>query len=160
MTPGEYHNLVLPVYGLMLRHASGMLGGDAQDAVQEVMVKLWEQHRQLSPDINVAAYCLKAIHNHCIDIIRKNHAVTVDVLTIADTEPEPGGDNARLLDSLDHAIDTLREPALTIIKMSLAGHSGKNIAQATGLSPENVRQILSRSRRQLRTYILSNTQRS
>jgi RNA polymerase sigma factor (sigma-70 family) len=44
----------------------------AQDIVQEVFIKFYENSRHLSAANNVKAYLLKTVSNACIDHIRKN----------------------------------------------------------------------------------------
>ena len=44
----------------------------AQDIVQEVFIKFYENSRYLSAANNVKAYLLKTVSNACIDYIRKN----------------------------------------------------------------------------------------
>ncbi|WP_163325307.1 RNA polymerase sigma factor [Draconibacterium mangrovi] len=44
---------------------------DAQDAVQDVVLKLWKNRRLLDNAKNLESYCLNAVKNLCFDVLRK-----------------------------------------------------------------------------------------
>ncbi len=44
---------------------------NAEEVVQEVFVKLWEAHNELSIKLSINAYLYKAVHNRCINLL--NH---------------------------------------------------------------------------------------
>ncbi|MCA1756391.1 MAG: hypothetical protein LC649_02905 [Bacteroidales bacterium] len=44
---------------------------EARDAVQEVMIKLWQRRRQLGSHPNPSGYACLATRNHCLDLLRK-----------------------------------------------------------------------------------------
>lgn len=39
----------------------------AEEIVQDVFVKLWEQHRKLNIETSIKAYLFRTVHNHCIN---------------------------------------------------------------------------------------------
>ena len=51
--------------------ARGYLGQDAEDAVQEVWLKLWRLRTMLKPPRNFLAFMTASVRHQCVDIIRK-----------------------------------------------------------------------------------------
>lgn len=130
----------------------------AMDAVQDMMKKLWENCEQLNVEVCGAAYACRAVRNRCLDILRLHKPITdvsVDSLPDDIVEPDDGVAAERMIE-LTAAIDRLDEPRKTILRLSLDGKSGAEIAKAVGISEPNVRQYLSRTRKELRKTILSN----
>lgn len=73
MTSSDFENLVIQQKDKLFRFAFSILkdSHDAQDAVQEVVLKLWKNRRLLDNAQNLESYCLNAIKNHCFDALRK-----------------------------------------------------------------------------------------
>jgi len=46
---------------------------NAEDAVQEVFVRLWEKRRELKLHGSLKSYLLKSVQNHCLDEIRRRN---------------------------------------------------------------------------------------
>lgn len=44
---------------------------EAQDALHDVLEKLWHKRRQLSKERNIDSFAMKVMKNHCIDVLRK-----------------------------------------------------------------------------------------
>lgn len=152
----EFKELVLPAYAVMEAVALRILHSpdDAADAVQDVMRKLWERHEEIDIRTNITAYAVRSVTNKCLDIVR-NRPPTEDVDKFADIVDEDETQKVVLLEKLDRAIAELDEPRHTIVVMSLEGRRTVDIAQATGLGEANVRQLLSRTRKELRTKLNS-----
>lgn len=77
MTTTEFEQEVFRLQNKLYRFAYSLLKDEteAQDTVQEVVLKLWKKRRKLEPQIDTLSMTM--IHNHCIDIIRKRkHQLT------------------------------------------------------------------------------------
>ena len=48
---------------------------DAEDAVQDLFIKLWNSRDQLDTVLNMKAYCTTLMKNLCIDKLRKEQRV-------------------------------------------------------------------------------------
>lgn len=159
MTATEFQTTILPAYGAMLAVARRILSDDGADAVQEVMKKLWERHQSLDATMCGAAYACRAVRNRCLDILRcRPTTADVPLDNVANTIADDSeNDNSEQLAQLAAAIDALGEPRRTILRLSLDGKAGAEIAAAVNISEANVRQYLSRTRKELRKTILSQT---
>ena len=77
MTSSEFEKLILKQKEKLFRFALSILrnSDDAQDAVQEVVMKLWKNKRKLDHTRNLESYCLNAVKNHCFDVLRKQKQI-------------------------------------------------------------------------------------
>jgi RNA polymerase sigma-70 factor (ECF subfamily) len=63
-------------YEPLVRYAASMTEGDvdeAEDIVQQVFAKVWEQRSQLEVEFSIKAYLYKMVHNRALNRIRHHH---------------------------------------------------------------------------------------
>lgn len=128
-------------------------GGDAEDIVQDALLRLWTICPSLVAPIDALAAVL--IRNLCRDHLRRRHPTTpIDTLRL------DIGDEAATIDDryqrIMRLIDTL--PALPQLVMRLRHIEGMEysaIAKATGSTEAAVRKAISRARHTLRDEYLS-----
>ncbi len=161
MTEQEFRQKVLPLqrqmYGIALR--MGIPPDDAADAVQETQIRLWRRRDGIPEDEKeLRLYCLTAFRNECISMLRRSKP-TVGL----DEAAELRGDEAETTEYRDTRhrievlIDTLPAGQSRVIRSSgFGGLDNSEIAEATGQTENNVRQLLSRGRRRLRELIANN----
>lgn len=156
MTLERFKSEVTVHYRAMYRVALALLRqpDDAADAVQEAMVRLWDNRGLLDGVADMRAYCCGTVRNEALSRLRRQSPVE----NIGDREAPDTADETDRVEQRDElsrvraAVDVLPEPQRTVMRMNAyGGCSGREIAEATGLSEANVRAILSRTRRQLRT---------
>ncbi|MBQ7877851.1 MAG: sigma-70 family RNA polymerase sigma factor [Bacteroidaceae bacterium] len=154
MTPQLFKERFLVISGWLYSIAFSFLGNrcDAEDAVQTLFLKLWQLREELDDVENVRAYCRQMLLNICIDRWRQINYRGADV-------PERDLPDTGTVDELEArsqeeyirwCIESLPDRQQRIILMSMSGAKGKDIAEVTGLSIENVRTTLSRIRKLLR----------
>ena len=73
MTVSEFKARFLPLSDGLFRIAFRYLedSDDAQDAVQDVFIRLWNSRESLDTVTNTEAYCYTLIRNVCIDRLRR-----------------------------------------------------------------------------------------
>ena len=84
----------MPLQQKLYREAYRMLCDqfEAEDAVQNLYLRLWEQREQLDTLIAPEAYCLKMLRNICIDrwrvIRQRDEGALDDEMLVADAPPD------------------------------------------------------------------------
>ena len=69
MTHAEFKKRFLPLHQFLYREAYRMLGDkfEAEDAMQNLYLKLWERREQLGNLVSPEGYCRTVLRNICID---------------------------------------------------------------------------------------------
>ncbi|MCL3779773.1 sigma-70 family RNA polymerase sigma factor [Prolixibacteraceae bacterium JC049] len=77
MKSTQFEQEILRMQNKLYRFAFSLLKSEAeaQDAVQEVVLKLWKQRKKLDFNKPMDTLAMTITHNYCMDIIRKraNH---------------------------------------------------------------------------------------
>lgn len=140
----------------MYRLAKRLLKSDdlAQDAVQEVMLKLWMKKDQLSEINNSEAYAMTMIKNYAYDILkskRHNHLELVqEGVSDSDENAEEKLEKKQSLALLEKALDQMSYKDKTIIQLrEIERFEFDQIAEILEMTPVNVRVSLSRARKKL-----------
>lgn len=159
MTTEEFIRDIIPLQPAMQRMAEQILrnSDDANDAVQETLARLWHKRLRLSLVKDKRGYCLGALRNECISMLRHRRP-TVDIDTLADTLPEEPPQAAIAAEQryrqLDQAIQQLTPLQQQLIRLKyVEQRSSKEIARITGLTVTNIDTIMSRTYTQLRKII-------
>ena len=132
---------------------------EAEDAVQETLLKLWSKREQLGDIANPAGFAMQTTKNICIDKIRvKKNAVEANDFYIGANENTPYS-QTEIADSITlirRIIDTLPELQKIIIKMrDIEGYELEEIAEITGTQVNAVTVNLSRARKKVRDQFIS-----
>ena len=130
---------------------------DAEDALQELYLKLWKGRDLLDDVINPQAYSGRLLKNICIDRIRSaSHVVLTDSLPEKDGgySQDDSIDSRDRLDKVLSAIKSLPERQAQILRLRLIeGKTYSQIARITGLNYLTIRVALSRARKSLKNKI-------
>ena len=147
----------LPLSGRFYRVAYHILESkeDAEDAVQELYLKLIKTPDRFSNIKDPAAYGITILRNICIDIIRRRERRRSEELqefTIAeDSSPDKAAAEKDKLRILIHEIDRLPQKQSKVLKMrAIEGLEYDEISQRTGLSQVNIRVLISIARKTLK----------
>ena len=143
MTTDEFINTVVALQPAMHSGARRYLHDEcAADAVQDTLVSLWRKRGRLRRMDNVRAYCLMAVRNRCIDMLRASHNTERLEAATADSLSDEG---------MEEALDTLSPQQQQLVRMRYVEQLGsRDIARITGLSESNVDTIMSRIYAELR----------
>ena len=157
MTEQAFHKDYLPLAETLYRVAFYMLESEAEaeDAVQEVLLKLWDARAQLDAVQSPKAYSIRLLKNLCLNRIRKARQLRFQPeLPEAETGlPQDDTLDARQrLDKVLEGIKSLPERQREILILrSFEGCSYAEIARKTGMSPASARVQLARARKTLKT---------
>ena len=155
MTSKEFTETVMPHYAAMRMAALRVMGGDeaaADDVLQDVALVLWQNRDSLHTGGNIRAYCITAVRNRCISLLRRQRETSYndDIAVQAQGQASEQADDRMAATMVMKLVDGLDEPRHTIMVMCMRGYNAEEIAQAIGMNAGTVRQHLSRARKQLR----------
>ena len=163
MTATEFEYIAQQLRPQMMRVALDFFHNeeDAEDAVQEVLLKMWQ--RQWKPDDGPStnleqtrALAIKATKNQCVSMARKQRLRQhLSLEDGARREAGPGGADEALLTQerrmmIELAISTLTRSEQRIIRLTQdRGLDAEEIALVTGIKLNSVRSMLSMARKKL-----------
>ena len=160
MTHAEFKKRFLPLHQFLYREAYRMLGDkfEAEDAMQNLYLKLWERREQLGNLVSPEGYCRTVLRNICIDrwrVLRMQEEKNSDFAEDINLESPPDIEGKEAEQCLAHFLSTLSETQQRIMKMNMNGYSFKEIEEITGVSEANIRVTISRLRKRFRkSYII------
>ncbi len=157
MNSKAFKNQILPLTQRIFPMATRMLQDEeeARDAVQEIMIKLWNNRKQLGKHSNLAGYVFLTARNHCLDCLRKRNTVEANQAyqqLIADVyENQDINDFKELSKIVLQIIESLPENQKEVMQLrDLDGFEFEEIAEITNLKIEHIRVLLSRARKYVR----------
>jgi len=155
---------VLPLREQLLLYARSFLNHpeDAEDVIQEVMMKLWFMRKELQQYDSVTALSVQMTKRLCLNRIKVLER-KMDPLGGFDFESDLPSPETQLeqKDQVSHVlkiIDQLPELQQAILRMRhVEGLEMDEIAEITGSKPEAVRMNLSRARKKVKELFLKMT---
>lgn len=159
MTPEEFRKTILPegrrLYAFAFRYLNSR--EEAEDAVQDAMMKLWEGRDRLDDHANHAAWCTTVTRNCCIDMLRKRKKIIYEEMDQAgsgdgiDKGDYGNGDNLEAAQVINRIVNRMKEPYRSaVILRDIEGYSYEEAAEALQTSVNTLRTILSRARKKVR----------
>jgi len=136
----------------------------AEDIVQEVFLKLWNNRDNINITQSAKAYLFRSVINESLNYIKKyNRVISVEDLPnaehiAADNQPDDSGNMKELSVNLNDAINTLAPKCKEVFLLSrYSDMSYKTIAEHLGISIKTVENQMGKAlkilRKQLRNYL-------
>lgn len=160
MTTEEFKNNVIPysrkLYPMLFRILKDE--EETRDALQDLMVKLWNRKDELEKCSNQSAYIITVAKNYSFDLLKKKRPVAMDetqefrMLNIESREP--GIDIKERFEQVRSVINSLPEKYRIVIQMrDVDGFSFDEMKEVTGYEVANLRVILSRARQKVKEEV-------
>lgn len=153
----DFRKIWLPLADRFYRVAYHLLESrpDAEDAVQELYLKILSMHAKLVYVRDPAAYGITLLKNICIDRIRRREsrrAEQLEEFIAADTSgPEKQMSEKDTLSRVMKEMERLPEKQAKVLRMrAVEGLEYDEIARRTGLSQVNIRVLISIARKTLK----------
>jgi RNA polymerase sigma-70 factor (ECF subfamily) len=153
----DFRKIWLPLADRFYRVAYHLLESrpDAEDAVQELYLKILSMHGKLVYVRDPAAYGITLLKNICIDRIRRREsrrAEQLEEFIAADTSgPEKQMAEKDTLSRVMKEMERLPEKQAKVLRMrAVEGLEYDEIARRTGLSQVNIRVLISIARKTLK----------
>ncbi|MEM6318427.1 MAG: RNA polymerase sigma factor [Bacteroidota bacterium] len=156
MSELEFKRKVFSLAERLFPMVARLLGNrtSAEDAIQEIMLKLWEKRHQIGQHANITGFVFLTARNYCIDVLRKrklkiDHAPT-QLQQLKSAHGQEQSEWRDLNGIVKKILEELPEQQRAILMMrDLDGYEFVEIAAATQLKVEHVRVLLSRARKQV-----------
>lgn len=156
MSRETFINDWLPLRNGLYRVACRLLGSaaEAEDAVQDLYLKLWQTSSSLDGVRNPKAYCLTLLKNSCLDRLKSKRMSGRSSIDVVEPEqpPEDGQIAARQkMQAVLEAVESLPERERTVLKMKIIDDlSYEQIQKRTGIPYLSLRVLLSGARKKLK----------
>ena len=156
MTNEEYQQAAERLRIRLIEQARHYLtdGAEAEDAVQDALLRLWQMHERLQPPIDGLAVVLT--RNICIDLLRRRQRqANVELADLSDND----SDHERI-ERLMAVIDTLPDLQQTLLRLRhIEGMETEELATLLQMKEPAVRKALSRARMAVRDRYLKTERR-
>ena len=133
---------------------------DAEDAAQEVLLRLWLYRSSLRHGKNINGLLTTMMRNHCVSKLRKVSPLTVP---LEQCDADTGGNALQWLEEkqdnelLRKAVASLSQAERRLFVMRQeAGMEIGQIAALTNSNPRSVSAVVSAARRKVFNYIINN----
>ncbi|MBR0300519.1 MAG: RNA polymerase sigma factor [Bacteroidales bacterium] len=127
---------------------------EAEDAVQELYLKLWKNKDVLDGIKNPKAYAMTILRNLCLDRIRQSSRIAEEEpaeQNEGSTDPYRQMDEKERLEKVLAAVKSLPERQREILILrTIQGLSFEEITERTGMNYLTIRVLLSRARQTIR----------
>ncbi|WP_348824450.1 RNA polymerase sigma factor [Flavobacterium aestuarii] len=161
MNQNDFVLLINPFKDKLFRLAKRLLVSteEAEDATQEVLVKLWTKNENLETFNSVEAMAMTMTKNYCLDQLKSKRAGNLKIVHTNFTDAAPGLDkqveDTDSLKWIEKIINQLPEQQRLIIQLrDIEQCEFTEIAKITEMNETAVRVALSRARKTIREYML------
>lgn len=156
----DFNNIWIPLAERFYRVAFYLLesGQDAEDAVQELYLKLWSARSSLADVRNPFAYGVSLLKNICIDRIRRRTARQTEPLEkvppLAEVSAHRQMEIKDTLRFLLGEMEKLPQRQREVLKLrAMEGLEYEDISKRTGLSQVHARVLVATARKTLKSKL-------
>ncbi len=132
---------------------------DAEDAVQEAIIDLWQRRNELDHVRDLRAYAMQSLKNRCISFLRKSRDIATDKIELLDAiDDEAIREEVALTEErsarLDGMMAQLPQRQREAVTMKyIEGVSHEEMQRRLGMTSTNVYATLSRAMNTLKSMI-------
>lgn len=163
----EFKANILPLKDKLFRYAKRLMQNheEAEDLLQDVMLKLWVNRAELDRKTSVEAFAMAVTKNLCIDRFRSkqyqssNMGIDAAELDISDRGISPHARTEQLeaVELVRKAMDELPVSLRKVIELrDIGGLSYQEIAEVMDMNINTLKVNLSRARKKIRELLSTN----
>ena len=161
MTQSEFLNVVMPFKDKLYRLAKRLLvsSEEAEDATQEVLMKLWVRNNKIGNYKNVEAFAMTMTKNFCLDRLKSKQSGNLKLVHSNFTD-----DNSSLqreveakdsVSWVERIMEELPEQQKIVLQLrDVEEYEFDEIAELLEMKPTAIRVTLSRARKTVREKLL------
>lgn len=157
MNQQEFIITISPFKDRLFRLAKRLLVSteEAEDATQEVLVRLWNNREKLGGYSSVEALAVTITKNYCLDQLKSKRATEMRIVHSNYTDRQAGlqqrAEDRDSLDWVEKIMDTLPEQQKMIVQLrDIEEYEFEDIAKILDMNETAVRVALSRARKTIR----------
>ncbi|WP_333877511.1 RNA polymerase sigma factor [Flavobacterium sp.] len=161
MNQKEFMQLVNPFKDKVFRVAKRLLVSteEAEDATQEVLVKLWNRNETLGEYKSVEAVAMTMTKNYCLDQLKSKRAGNLTIVHNNFTDREAGlhkqAEDRDTWQWVERIMNDLPEQQRLIVQMrDIEEMEFEEIAEILEMTEQAIRTALSRARKTIRENLL------
>ncbi|MFT4612672.1 MAG: RNA polymerase sigma factor (sigma-70 family) [Psychroserpens sp.] len=165
MTQTDFTKLVMPFKDKVFRLAKRLLVSreEAEDATQEILMKLWKNKEKIVEYKNVEAFSMTMTKNFCLDRLKSKQAQNLKIVHSNyednNTSLEKQLEARDSVDWVSKIIEELPDQQKIILQLrDIEEYDFDEIAKVVDMNPTAIRVALSRARKTIREK-LTNTHR-
>lgn len=160
MTEQDFRQHIIVLSRDVYPMARRLLGSEelARDAIQQSMMKLWENRHKLFQYDNKRAFVFKVVRNVCLDELKRKKPILSDgdiYENLQIVNPELTQDRKEIFIFINECISTLSENQRDVIQMrDIDGLEFEEIAEILGMEVQYIRVLLSRARKAVKEKLM------
>ena len=161
MTENEFMQIVAPFKDKLYRLAKRLLisSEEAEDATQEILMKLWAGKKSIGKYRNVEAFAMTMTKNFCLDRLKSKQSGNLKLVHSNYEEREtPLQKQIEVRDSIslvEKIVEDLPEQQRMILQLrDVESYEYDEIAKMLDMKPTAIRVALSRARKTVREKLL------
>lgn len=161
MNQSEFITVTTPFKDRIFRLAKRLLVSteEAEDATQEVLVRLWNNRQKLNTYSSVEALAVTITKNYCLDQLKSKRATEMRIVHSNYTDGQAGlqqqAEDRDSLDWVEKIINTLPEQQKLIVQLrEIEEYEFEEIAKIMDMNETAVRVALSRARKVIREELV------
>ena len=161
MTQIEFLDVVMPFKDKLYRLAKRLLVSteEAEDATQEVLMKLWSKNDDMLQYRSVEAFAMTMTKNFCLDKLKSKHASNLKL--VHSNYAQSGSGLQQQIEARDsrqwveQIMEELPEQQKLVMQLrDVEEYEFEEIAQLLDMNPNTVRVSLSRARKTVREKLM------
>lgn len=160
MNQNEFVLMVAPFKDKVFRLAKRLLVSteEAEDATQEVLVRLWSKNTALAGYSSIEAFAMTMTKNYCLDQLKSKRSGNLKIVhtNYIDSAPplEKKLEDCDSLNWVERSISLLPEQQRIIIQLrDIEQYEFEEIAKMLDMTESAIRVALSRARKTIREYM-------
>ncbi|MDO6492128.1 MAG: RNA polymerase sigma factor [Cellulophaga sp.] len=161
MKQSEFLNVVLPFKDKLFRLAKRLLVSteEAEDATQEILLKLWSKNDRMKEYSNVEAFAMTMTKNFCLDRLKSKQASNLKLVHSNYTDSNSSlqrqveaQDSVNWVEKIMESLPEQQKMALQL--RDVEQYSFDEIGKLLEMTPAAVRVALSRARKTVRQKLM------
>jgi RNA polymerase sigma factor (sigma-70 family) len=162
MTQADFVNIVMPFKDKVFRLAKRLLVSkeEAEDATQEILMKLWKNQAKIEDYNNVEAFSMTMTKNFCLDRLKSKQAQNLKIVHSNyqdnNTSLQKQIEANDSVDWVSKIIETLPEQQKIVLQLrDIEQYEFEEIAEMLEMNQTAIRVALSRARKSIREKLTS-----